>query len=63
MVLVCQKVLPLFLKYRCGIECTMFCVLFSMLFPVLQMSTVCDEQICTLNDEIYYSSFEILDVS
>ena len=63
MVLVCQKVLPLLLKYRCGIECTLFCVLFSVLFSVLEVSAVCVEQICTLNDEIYCSSFEILDVS
>jgi hypothetical protein len=62
MVLVCQKILPLFLKYIYGIEFTLLCVLFFVLFSVLEVSTLCVEKIRTLNDEIYFSSFEILEV-
>jgi hypothetical protein len=62
MVLVCQKILPLFLKYGCGIEFTLFCVLFSVLFSFLEVSTLYVEKVRTLNDELYLSSFEIHDV-
>ena len=53
---------PLFLKYSCGIEFTLFCVLFSVLCSFLEVSALYVEKVRTLNDEIYLSSFEIHDV-
>ena len=51
----------LFLKYRCGIELTLFCVHFSVPSSVLEVSTLYEKIVHTLNDENYLSSFEIRD--